>query len=355
MAFDVKDCIYDGKGKFSLKKYKTSAKVDDDLREHYEKLTAKNTERMAELQDKLYAEGKEGLVILIQAMDAAGKDSTIKHVMSGVNPQGCVVHSFKQPSKEELGHGYLWRASQHLPQRGYIGLFNRSYYEDVLVVKVHNMQTGYAMPKRCTTMKPDKFFKQRYQQITNFEDYLYENGYRVVKIFLNVSPDEQKERFLARIEDESKNWKFSASDMKERELWKDYQKAYEDAIGNTSTKNAPWYIIPADQKWYARYLVSKAIVRVLRQINPKYPEMPDDQKANLASCKAALESEGKDDVVPDSPEELAAAAKAKEAKAQEAKEQKAAKKAAHDKAVEAAKAEAQANLKGSKKKKAVKK
>lgn len=334
MAMDVKDCIYDGKGKFSLKKYKTSAHIDEDLREHYEKLTAKNTERMAELQDKLYAEGKEGLVILIQAMDAAGKDSTIKHVMSGVNPQGCVVHSFKQPSKEELGHGYLWRASQHLPQRGYIGLFNRSYYEDVLVVKVHNMQTGYAMPKRCTEMKPDKFFKQRYKQITNFEDYLYENGYRVVKIFLNVSPDEQKDRFLARIDDESKNWKFSASDMKERELWKDYQKAYEDAIGNTSTKTAPWYIIPADQKWYARYLVSKAIVRVLRSMKPAYPEMPEDQKANLANCKALLESEGKKDVVPSKAAEEAQA-----------------------KAVAGAKAEAQANLKAAKapKKKAVKK
>lgn len=289
MTIDLKDCIYDGKGKFSLKDYKTSAKLDDDLREHYEHLTAKNTERMAELQDKLYADGKEGLVILIQAMDAAGKDSTIKHVMSGVNPQGVVVHSFKQPSKEELGHGYLWRAIQHLPQRGYIGLFNRSYYEDVLVVKVHNMQKGYAMPARCTKKNPKKFFEERYKQISNFEQYLYENGYRVIKIFLNVSPEEQKDRFLARIEDESKNWKFSESDMKERALWKDYQKAYEDAIGNTSTKETPWYIIPADQKWYARYLVSKAIVSVLKSMNPKYPEMPEDQKARLATCKAELE------------------------------------------------------------------
>lgn len=289
MAIELKDCIYDGKGKFSLKDYKTSAKIDDDKREHYIKLTEKNTERMAELQDKLYADGKEGLVILIQAMDAAGKDSTIKHVMSGVNPQGVVVHSFKQPSKEELGHGYLWRAIQHLPQRGYIGLFNRSYYEDVLVVKVHNMQTGYAMPERCTKKNPKRFFAERYRQISDFEQYLYENGYRVVKIFLNVSPEEQKDRFLARIEDESKNWKFSASDMKERALWKDYQKAYEDAIGNTSTKENPWYIIPADQKFYARYLVSKAIVETLKKMNPKYPEMPEEQKANLAACKAELE------------------------------------------------------------------
>lgn len=329
MANDLKDYTYDGKGKFSLKDYKTSANIDDDKCDHYVMLTEKNTDRMAELQDKLYADGKEGLVILIQAMDAAGKDSTIKHVMSGVNPQGVVVHSFKQPSKEELGHGYLWRASQHLPQRGYIGLFNRSYYEDVLVVRVHNMQTGYAMPARCIKKSPKKFFEERYKQISNFEEYLFENGYRVIKIFLNVSADEQKDRFLARIEDESKNWKFSSSDMKERELWKDYQKAYEEAIGNTSTKDTPWYIIPADQKFYARYLVSKIIVETLKKINPKYPEMPEEQKANLASCKAALESEGKHDVVPTVVAEAApASSDAKDDEHKKSKKSKKGKKAA---------------------------
>lgn len=291
MGIELKDCVYDGEGKFKLSDYKTSAKVDKDEHDKYVELTEKNTEKMAELQDKLYAEAKEGLVILIQAMDAAGKDSTIKHVMSGVNPQGCVVHSFKQPSKEELGHGFLWRAVEHLPQRGYIGLFNRSYYEDVLVVRVHEMQKGYAMPKRCIDMDSDKFFEKRYEHISNFEEYLYDNGYRVVKIFLNVSPEEQKERFLARIEDVSKNWKFSEADMKERALWDDYQKAYEDAIDATASKHAPWYVIPADQKWFARYLVSEAIVHTLKDMDPSYPEMPAEQVEHLAACKAQLEGE----------------------------------------------------------------
>lgn len=293
MGKKLEDFIYSGEGKFKISDYKTKANVSDDEKEKYVALTEENTQKMSELQDKLYADGKEGLIILIQAMDAAGKDSTIKHVMSGVNPQGCTVHSFKQPSKEELAHGYLWRAFTHLPQRGYIGLFNRSYYEDVLVVKVHDMQKGYAMPKRCIDQPKAKFFKQRYKQISNFEEYLYENGFRVMKIFLNVSPDEQAKRFLARIDDQSKNWKFSESDMKERALWKDYQKAYEDAIDGTATKEAPWYVIPADDKWYARYLVSEAIVRVLKDIDPQYPELPQEQVDNLDNCKKQLESESK--------------------------------------------------------------
>ena len=287
----VKDCIYNGDGKFKLGDCVTSAKIDKQERPKYEELTAQNTAKIAALQDKLYAEAKEGLVILIQAMDAAGKDSTIRHVLSGVNPQGCKVTSFKQPSKEELGHSFMWRAFKAMPARGYIGVFNRSYYEDVLVVRVHDMQKTYSMPSRCIDVPSDEFFGKRLEQINNFEEYLWENGFRVMKIFLHVSADEQKKRFLKRIDDQSKNWKFSESDMKERALWDEYQETYEKTIAATATKNSPWYVIPADQKWYARYLVSEAIVDVLEDIDPQYPEMPAEQVANLANCRKELTGE----------------------------------------------------------------
>jgi PPK2 family polyphosphate:nucleotide phosphotransferase len=224
-------------------------------------------------------------------MDAAGKDSTIKHVMSGINPQGVTVHSFKQPSAEELSHDYLWRAVTHLPPRGQIALFNRSYYEDVLVVRVHALWRGYKMPERCTNDSERQFFGKRYRQIRDFEEYLYENGYRVLKIFLNVSPEQQRLRFLERIDDQSKNWKFSGSDIAERKLWPSYMRAYEDAINGTATKHAPWFVIPADKKWFARWLVSEAIVDVLRQMDPHYPELPQDQRDKLADYKAQLLSE----------------------------------------------------------------
>lgn len=286
----LEDCIYDGKGDFKIGKCLTNARIDKAQRAKYDELTAQNTARMAQLQDKLYAEAKEGVVVLFQAMDAAGKDSTIKRVMSGVNPQGVVVENFKQPSKEELAHSFMWRVFKAMPARGYIGLFNRSYYEDVLVVRVHNMQKGYSMPKRCTDMPDDEFFDKRLKYINLFEEYLHDNGLRVVKIFLNVGKDEQKKRFLARIDDPAKNWKFSESDIKERALWDKYQDAYEKAINATGTKQAPWYVIPADQKWYARYLVSEAIVRVLEDIDPHYPDMPDEQKAKLSSYRDVLTS-----------------------------------------------------------------
>ncbi len=286
----LEDCIYDGKGDFKIGKCPTNAHIDKAQRAKYEELTAQNTARMAQLQDKLYAEAKEGVVVLFQAMDAAGKDSTIKRVMSGVNPQGVVVENFKQPSKEELAHSFMWRVFKAMPARGYIGLFNRSYYEDVLVVRVHNMQKGYNMPKRCTDMSDDEFFDKRLNYINLFEEYLHDNGLRVVKIFLNVGKDEQKKRFLARIDDPAKNWKFSESDIKERALWDKYQDAYEKAINATGTKQAPWYVIPADQKWYARYLVSEAIVKVLEDIDPQYPDMPSEQKAKLTAYRDALTS-----------------------------------------------------------------
>ena len=286
----LKECRYDGSGAFHLSDYPTSAKVDSSERAHIEELMAANIQRMVELQDKLYAQGTEGVIIMIQAMDAAGKDGTIKHVMSGLNPQGVEVYSFKQPSKDELAHDYLWRAVCHLPKRGYIGLFNRSYYEDVLVVRVHDLWRGYAMPKRCLDMGEKEFFEQRYRQITNFEDHLYENGYRLVKVYLHLGLNEQKRRFLARIDDPAKRWKFSAGDLDERDLWPQYMEAFEDAIGATSTKHNPWYVIPADQKFYARYLVSEAVLEALEACEPEYPKLSDEALAGLEDCRKRLES-----------------------------------------------------------------
>lgn len=286
----LEDCCYDGNTAFKIADHPTSAKIDKKERPHIEELMAANIERMKELQDKLYAQGTEGLVIMIQAMDAAGKDGTIKHVMSGLNPQGVDVYSFKQPSKEELAHDYLWRAACHLPKRGYIGLFNRSYYEDVLVVRVHGLWKGYAMPKRCLDMDEKDFFAQRYRQIVNFEDFLFENGYRLVKIFLNLGLDEQKKRFLDRIDEPAKNWKFSAGDLDERDLWPQYMEAFEDAIGATATKRSPWYVIPADQKFFARYLVSEAVLAALEACDPAYPQLSAEELAGLAACRARLEA-----------------------------------------------------------------
>jgi len=286
----LEDCRYEGKGTFKLSDYPTSAKIDKKARPEIESLMAANIERMIELQDKFYAQGDEGLVFMIQAMDAAGKDGTIKHVMSGLNPQGVKVYSFKQPSKEELAHDYLWRAVCHLPERGYIGLFNRSYYEDVLIVKVRSLWRSYDMPKRCLELSEEEFFAQRYRQIVNFEDYLYENGYRLVKVFLNLGFDEQRKRFLSRIDEPAKNWKFSEGDLDERELWPQYMKAFEDAINATSTERNPWHIIPADQKFFARYLVSEAILNALEACNPAYPTLSPDEIAKLDSYRKRLEA-----------------------------------------------------------------
>lgn len=247
--------------------------------------TKKNLEKIALLQEKLYADGREGLIIALQAMDAAGKDSTIKHVLSSVNPQGIDVHSFKSPSSSELSHDYLHRIALCLPPRGKIAVFNRSHYEDVLVVKVHKLYQHYQMPE---VLKSDDIIEKRYRQIRHFEDYLYENALRMVKIFLHVSGDTQKERFLERMNRPEKNWKFSSGDIKERSYWDDYQKAYEDAISNTSDKHAPWYIVPADKKWYARYVISKIILHTLREIHPEYPALSPEEAAKIPSCRAML-------------------------------------------------------------------
>jgi len=251
---------------------------------------AQNIVRLTELQDVLYAQNIHSLLIVIQAMDAAGKDSVIKHVMSGVNPQGCQVTPFKQPSAEELDHDYLWRCQKALPGRGMIGIFNRSHYEEVIVVKVHpEYLAGQRLPTSPETDK--QFWKKRYQQIRDWEDMLTANGTCVVKFFLHVSKEQQKKRFLDRIDQPDKNWKFSSGDAKERAHWEEYMDAYSEAIEHTSTNTAPWYIIPADKKWFTRLAVSEVIVKTLEGMDLKYPEISDAEKADLATAKQLLESE----------------------------------------------------------------
>ncbi|MBQ8306101.1 MAG: polyphosphate kinase 2 family protein [Blautia sp.] len=284
----LKDYCFDGSKKCKLSKIPTNSKKDKVDKEKIIQKTEKNMLKMQEYQNRLYADGREGLIILLQAMDAAGKDSTIKNVMSGVNPQGVEVHNFKTPSAEELAHDFMWRVNKCIPRRGMIAIFNRSYYEDVLVVQVHDMNKGYHMAERVIGQSKEDFFGKRYGHIRSYEDYLFENSYRIVKIFLNVSYEKQKERFLERLDMPEKNWKFSSSDLKERALWGDYQKAYEKTINETASKNAPWYVIPADQKWYTRYLVSEAILDAMKAIDPQYPEMPAEEKAKLDEYRQAL-------------------------------------------------------------------
>jgi PPK2 family polyphosphate:nucleotide phosphotransferase len=250
-----------------------------------QKILDSNINKMRILQDKLYASDKYAVLIIFQAMDAAGKDGAIKHVMSGLNPQGTQVFSFKQPSSEELDHDYLWRINKCLPERGRIGIFNRSHYEDVLVVRVHNLISARRIPSDLIT---DKIWKNRFGQIRSFEKYLYENGIVPVKFFLNVSKEEQKKRFLKRIDDESKNWKFSAGDLEERKYWDKYQKYYEEVISTTSTRYAPWYIIPADKKWFARMVISEIIIKTLQKLDLKYPELDKKSRDELKTYKEIL-------------------------------------------------------------------
>ena len=287
----LKDYCFNGKKKLELSSVPTNSKKDKVDKDKILKKTEENRLKMQELQNRLYADGREGLIIVLQAMDAAGKDSTIRHVMGGVNPQGVEVHSFKAPSAEELAHDFLWRLNKCIPCRGNIAIFNRSYYEDVLVVQVKEMNKGYHMAERVISQDTKDFFEKRYRHIRNYEEYLYENSYRIVKIFLNVSKDKQRERFLERLDMPEKNWKFSGGDLKERELWDDYQKAYEKTINETATEESPWYVIPADQKWYARYLVSEAIVKALEAIDPQYPEMAPEDKAMIDEYRKMLTEE----------------------------------------------------------------
>lgn len=254
-----------------------------------EEKLAGDVQKLADLQSKLYAQNTYALLIILQGIDAAGKDGTIKHVMSGVNPAGCQVTGFKVPSEEELDHDYLWRYMRALPRRGNIGIFNRSHYEEVLVVRVHPELLGrehiHASKKR------EDLWAKRYREINDFEHYLEENGIEVLKFFLHLSKEEQKQRFLARLDSADKNWKFSEADVKERDYWDDYQKAFEEMLSNTSTKDAPWYVVPADRKWFTRVIVSDIIVSKLESMNLSYPKLDGSQKDALDRARKILENE----------------------------------------------------------------
>ncbi len=240
---------------------------------------------LAELQGRLAAQDTYSVLIIFQALDAAGKDGTIKHVMTGINPQGCSVHSFKAPSTEELDHDYLWRCAKRLPERGHITIFNRSYYEEVLIVRVHpELLEKQHLPIKASP----KLWQQRFEQINNFEKYLTDNGTMILKFYLNISKEEQKRRFLERIENPDKNWKFASADLVERNYWKNYMKAYEECFNNTSTKWAPWYVIPADYKPYARLAVADIINSKLKELDPKYPTLSKQQMKQLKSAKELL-------------------------------------------------------------------
>lgn len=273
--FDIKNSCTDSCGRESLK---------NEITEHKNK----NVEEIKLLQEALFAESRESVLICIQALDAAGKDSLIKQVFSGINPIGIDVYNYRTPSVEEAKHDFLWRYHKNLPPRGKIAIFNRTYYEEVLVVKVHEDYKNYNVAPRV--LEGD-YIKKKYKDICTWEKYLYSNGTRIIKVFLNVSKEMQKKRFLERIERDDKHWKFSANDIKERAYFEKYQEAFQDAINNTSTKNCPWYVLPADQKWFTRYLLSEIVLKELKSINPKFPNPAESIKESFAECKKLLLSE----------------------------------------------------------------
>jgi len=277
-----------GKG-FRLKDHDPGDSHGIESKEKAEKILAKGVEYLAELQEKLYAQDKWAVLLIFQAMDAAGKDGAIKHVMSGINPQGCQVYSFKAPTSEELDHDFLWRTAKSLPERGRIGIFNRSYYEEVLVVRVHpEILAKQKLPPALVTKR---IWKERYEDIAAHERYLTRNGVTIRKFFLNVSKAEQKKRFLERLDRPEKNWKFSTADAKERGHWKEYMAAYEDMIRETATPEAPWVVVPADKKWFARLVVAAAVAEAMEELDLAFPEVTAEQKKDLAAARRVLESE----------------------------------------------------------------
>ena len=272
--------------KFRLKDFDPASTGHFHSKEHAQELLDKGIASMRELQDKLYAQGQWALLIILQAMDAAGKDGVIKHVMSGVNPQGCQVYPFKQPSLEDLNHDYMWRSNRKLPERGHIGIFNRSYYEEVLVVRVHSeILKNERIPDELIGKN---IWQERFEDISNSERYLTRNGIVIRKFFLNISRKEQKRRFLERLDNAEKNWKFSAADARERECWDDYMKAYEDMIAATSKKHAPWYVVPADNKWYTRLVVAAAIVDAMEELKLSYPKVSPAERKQLLEAREEL-------------------------------------------------------------------
>jgi PPK2 family polyphosphate:nucleotide phosphotransferase len=281
--------IDDGK-KFRLKDISPKDTRGIKSKERALELLQQGVDRLRELQDRLYAQDCWAVLLIFQAMDAAGKDGTIKHVMSGINPQGCQVFSFKAPSNEELDHDYLWRAARALPERGRIGIFNRSYYEEVLVVRVHEeILKSQKLPASLITKN---VWRERYEDIFNFERYLSRNGVIIRKFFLHVSKEEQRQRFLSRLREPDKNWKFSMADAKERNCWDAYQEAYEDAIRETASDQAPWYVVPADHKWFTRMVVAAAVVDALEELDLKYPVVDAHKREELKLVQTELEKEG---------------------------------------------------------------
>jgi PPK2 family polyphosphate:nucleotide phosphotransferase len=279
--------VTDGKS-FRLKQIDpaNTLSFDSDEKPKAQQALEAGVELLAKLQDKLYAQDRWAVLIIFQAMDAAGKDGAIKHVMSGVDPQGCEVYSFKSPSADELDHDFLWRCAKRVPERGRIGIFNRSYYEETLIVRVHqNFLEGQKLP---LDVKTKDLWKRRYQDITSFERYLSHNGVMVLKFFLHISKEEQKQRFLARIDDPGKNWKFSLNDVRERKHWDEYMDAYEDTIRHTASKHAPWYVVPADNKWFTRLVVASAIVTNLNALDLDYPKLDQEGVKALEEARKSL-------------------------------------------------------------------
>lgn len=283
-------CVRNGK-KFRLKDFSPGDTQGVKSKSHAEKLVAESSAAASEMQERLYAQDRWSLLLIFQGMDAAGKDGAIKHVMSGVNPQGCDVFSFKQPTAEELDHDFLWRCHKVAPERGKIGIFNRSYYEEVLVVRVHpSTLDGEKLPDKLITKH---IWDERFEDINAFERYLTRNGVMVRKFFLHISKEEQRQRFLSRLDDSKKNWKFSMADIKERGFWKDYKEAYEEMVQRTATEHAPWYVVPADNKWFARLIVASAIVEALSDLDLKFPDVDKRKKKELEGIREALEGERK--------------------------------------------------------------
>jgi len=278
--------VEDGK-QFRLKDFDPADTGPLHSKGHAEELLTRGVASMAELQDKLYAQDRWGVLLILQAMDAAGKDGVVKHVMSGVNPQGCQVYPFKVPSEEELNHDYLWRSMRRLPERGHIGIFNRSYYEEVLVVRVH--AETLKQERIPSSLVTKDIWKERFEDINAFERYLARNGILVRKFFLNLSKKEQKRRFLDRLDEPEKHWKFSAADIREREFWDSYMGAYEEMIVHTATKHAPWYVVPADNKWFSRVVVAAAIVDTLEDLKLAYPKVDAGKRRELQTARALLE------------------------------------------------------------------
>jgi PPK2 family polyphosphate:nucleotide phosphotransferase len=289
---NLKDFRVNAGAKVKLRRWRTKCQPLHKSKKHYAELLAEYRAEISELQSVLYAHDRYALLLIFQGMDTAGKDGAIKHVMSGVNPQGCQVFSFKQPSSEELDHDFLWRTNKRLPERGRIGIFNRSYYEEVLIARVcPEVLRNQRLPAEF--VHPRRIWGERYRDIVNLEDYLHRNGTRIIKFFLHVSKEEQRRRFLERIDDPVKNWKMSRADLPVRQQWDAYQAAYAECLGATSTKQSPWYVVPADDKWNARLIISQAIVETMKSLRMKFPSPTKQHRGELKKMRRVLKREGK--------------------------------------------------------------